>query len=222
MSTESYIIPAGGKAPIGTGHYFRLLTADSPVDVYIYTPGGVEVHKNVKGGFNFRAIDYETGEGQIYTKIDVVSAVAQTIEAYNGLGLVGYDRLALQGSIDTNVTAMPIRTIGNWLFQSFAMGTTMYGVVVPASNVNGVRIDQMFIRSEPGALTRIMTKTTTPTSTADVAATTLMAVRTSGVNEIHSENQIMQLPFIVPAGYGIYANSDTVGSSMVHVAGEVL
>lgn len=106
-------------------------------------------------------------------------------------------------------------------YQRNSNAVTLVTLVTPAANVNGVLVDiaHMFVNSggTPGTL-RLMAKATAPTSAGDVGASDVLTV--TGYGGIFHVSP--KAPMLIPAGLGLYEQSDAANQTGLSLTYKVL
>ena len=137
-----------------------------------------------------------------------------------------YDTITV--SSDSNVTkaqnSTQINQIAATILEAgyirFTVSALIQTIVLPAQNVNGLRIDYAHLYGAAGSIMRTMIKQSVPVSVVDGTAFTLQL---NIVNVNSGQVEAMALPLIVPAGYGLYeASSDAVNQSGCSVDYKIL
>lgn len=207
---DDYPVAAGQELPIhAEGKYFAILDSDYPVTVKFKQNNSVFGYANgVTFGFS---APFEKGFSSVSIKTDDVSK-AQTVKLAFTDDPVLYQKLV--GNV-TVTNAPDITSLINPLtpptldthFTYIGVSTALQTIVAPAANTGGVIIYGMSMRSNL-AISRIMGKTSAPASPSDITAITLMVNLSNDSAGMDEGDQDIVLPFILPAGMGLYAQKN--------------
>lgn len=129
------------------------------------------------------------------------------------------------GRVDavTMIDEIQTRTIGNALISIIGtLGTTLQTIVTPAANTNGIHVDQLLLRTSAGNGANVMTKASAPTSWNDAASESLLYVNANVTYGNNSGRNDQIMPYIIPAGLGLYAQANGGTNNALLVRGEVL
>lgn len=197
-----------------TGRHFSLLTTEEPVNITVKrSHSRLEEYKNVQAPIYAEFdLDFDVIE------IESVSGAAQTVSF--GVTSANIKNPRSQG--DVNITNTPsIIAAGGTLdaltfpatfYKRVGSQTTLNTIVTPAENVNGVKIYSgycsMYLSGSRGF---IAYKTSAPSNIDDSSAAILFGVHSGTSVNNGGELNATVMPFIVPAGHGIYeqANDST-------------
>ena len=116
------------------------------------------------------------------------------------------------------INAIQSTVFSGQVYNRATVNSVLQTIVLPAANVNGVRIDLCSVFSQTGETERIMAKQSAPTALWDTAALTLCASIAGGAGTFAAT-----YPLQVSAGYGIYEQSnDAVAVSVALINYKIL
>lgn len=123
-----------------------------------------------------------------------------------------------------NISAITPETINGSSFFYYGALTTLQTIVTPASNTAGIKIYNAYAHAYSGGyIARLMAKTSAPSAVTDNTAKTLAVSVTSSSSGGGSSSLNPTLtPLIVPAGYGLYSQSDDTTRHAIACEYEVL
>lgn len=178
---------AGDIKQYSCGGYFTIAASSDEVDIELFSQRGNSkgVIQNVAAGFWF--------EDEDITHVQVTSASAQTIEVISGAGKVGINKTTTSingGELDFNTHDVDTYLNG-------AVDTTLVTIITPAANTGGIVVyGAHSVSNTAGHIGRFMYKTSAPSSATD-GKTIHMSTTISPICNI-------TMPFIIPAGNGLY------------------
>ena len=200
MKTFNYTFSAGENKTFAGGKFFIVITAGDAINI-TYLKNFTQVDETAQGitsGYYF-----ESDEG--FDTVQVYSATAQTVKAgvsKSGSGGFNISSQIITGGTLDGITPITLGTSFEFLSNST---TTLFTVVAPSSNINGVRVNtaQVNVYLGGGYIARFMAKTSAPTARNDSSADTI-CMASSGAAGEGSQMVRMETPIIIPAGKGLY------------------
>jgi len=219
MKTFNYTFNAGETKQYPSGKFFILITAGDDVNV-TYKRNNGEIDESAVGVQSGYYVELDDG----FDLVEVYSATAQTVKiaiSKSGSGGFNISSTVLTGGvIDTIKNVTPVTLTTHARSVSY-VGTTLQTIVTPASNINGIRIDNLgFILLNIAGVANIISKSSAPINYSDANANILATCNVTGtyagmVDKINT-------PIILPVGVGLYmmANIDNVATA--HIDYEIL
>ena len=204
------------------GRFFRLITAAADVTLVFYSPSGEELASiaGVRAGLGIKAENLTGDRLSTFGSVDVTSATAQAVAALISSVEADYDRSAgtvdlSGGTIDavTLVRGITPPSVPTTPYFRSSVSAALNTVVAPAANTAGVRVLRGYIETNAAtAIIRLMMKQTAPTSIGDTTAITLEKF-TGTANAGGGVGKSWEQEFIVPAGWGLYEQSNDAANA---------
>jgi len=212
MSIRSFQFTFDGsnKTVLRGGDYFTIEESTADLDVRIKDARGNEIGfvQNVAAGFWIEVPDMGY--------LEVESATAQTASFIVGSGKFGVNKT----TTSINGGQLTPRTL--LTHYGSVVGSSLLTIVTPAANTDGIRIDNITnLPNSSSTWFTVMAKTFAPTAYNDTSARFLYAHTLAASSSAILVDKI-EMPVIIPAGEGLYAQGSAANSGNLTIAYEVL
>lgn len=225
-------IAAGAEEPVTFGgpvNYIRLYPTAS-VNVKIRTEDtGLEYTLRPGEDADLKAFDnllvsHDGAGEEVFTLYVGKDERVGGAEISGNVTLIGGPVDEIKNPVNVQSIADPLTPQA--LFSSYYVvlaASTLVTILSPAANINGVRIDYAYLlmSSSLGNSCRLTCKSSAPIIYDDQNAATIL-IGTLNSTSGHVANGERQVPFLVPAGMGIYVQASDVPIVRVSLSYEVL
>jgi len=223
MRVHAITIPAGELRQINdVGLFARIQSLTGGSSVTISTDQGVIVPISQGQKIRFP---------QPYDRLIITNPGATAITLSILVGDGDFDDAAIAGTVsidDTNPVNVEFVTPQQTLIERVPLGaahyykmnitTSVVTILTPASNINGVEITRGLLAVYNGVL-RLSCASAVPASIDDAGVESVLDVDATSSNY---NNVVLPYPVLIPAGLGLYHQSNSTGTQRISLSYKVL